>query len=29
MEVGRHRGMTASEYITVGSNSYENVETLK
>ena len=26
MEVGRHRGMMANEYITIGSNSYEKVK---
>ena len=29
MEVGRHRGMIANEYIRIGSNSYEEVKTFK
>ena len=29
METGRHRGKVASENITVGSNSYENVKTFQ
>ena len=29
MEVGRHRGMMASEPVTIGSNSYEKVKTFK
>ena len=29
MEVGRHRGMLANEYIKIDSNSYENVKTFK
>ena len=29
MEVGRHRGMLASEYIRISSNSYEKVLTFK
>jgi hypothetical protein len=29
MEVGRHRGMIANEHITVGSNSYEKVNTFQ
>ena len=29
MEVGRHRGMTLNEHITVDSNSYEKVKTFK
>jgi hypothetical protein len=28
MEIGRHRGMIANEYIRIGSNSYENVKEL-
>jgi hypothetical protein len=29
MEACPHRGMIAHEYITVGSNSYEKVKTIK
>jgi hypothetical protein len=29
MEVGRHRGLMVNKYITLGSNSYEKVETFK
>ena len=29
MEIGRHRGMMTNEHMTVGSNSYEKVETFK
>ena len=29
MEVGRHRGLMASEHITVGSNSYEQAKPFK
>ena len=29
MEIGGHRGMMANEHITVGSNSYKKVKTLK
>ena len=29
MEVARHQGTIANEYITIGSNSYEKVKTCK
>ena len=29
MEIGRHRGMIANEYIKIGSKSYEKVKTFK
>ena len=29
MEIGRHQGMIANEHFTVGSNSYEKVNTFK
>ena len=29
MEIGRHRGVIANAHITIGSNSYEKVETFK
>ena len=29
MEIGRHRGMIANEYIKIHSNSYEKMESFK